>query len=194
MIASAPDEGVLSVEESELISHIVYMSEVTIERLLTPLDLTSMLPETALPSSFIEDEAIARYSRIPIYREQRDQLVGYVAQRDVLRVLAIRGDHPGSLLAFLNPLPSLSFDLSVEEATRQLLASREAIASVGGPDGRPLGIITLEDLLETLTGMEITDEPVSPAGVAYDPRRRERLKRLREKRDQWQAASEEKSR
>lgn len=193
MIASAPDEGILSVEESQLISHIVYMSDVTIERLVTPLELTSMLPDTASLRSFIDDDRIARYSRIPIYKVSREQLVGYVAQRDVLRALAVGAASPKGLGAFINPLPLLGFELTVAEATRQLLASQEAIASVRGPAGRTLGIITLEDLLETLTGMEITDEPGSSLGQAYDPRRRERLTRLREKRDEWQAAGEESS-
>lgn len=193
MIASAPEEGILSVEESELIAHIVYMSEVTIERLITPLQLTSMLPETAALTSFLDDETITRYSRIPIYRGHRDQLVGYVAQRDVLKWLALGDGEAKGLGAFVNSLPTLDSKLTVEEATRELLASKEAIGAVTGPDGRTLGIITLEDLLETLTGMEITDEPASVTGPVYDPRRRERLTRLREKRDQWQAAGEESS-
>lgn len=194
MIASAPDEGILSVEESELISHIVYMSGVTIEHLIVPLELTTLLAENSPLAAFLDDESIARYSRIPLYRGRRDYLVGYVAQRDALHSMVEDRGRVLTVGALARPLPSLSSDLSVQEAVRQLLASREAIASVSGGAAEILGIITLEDLLETLIGLEITDEPAPADGPGYDEGRRARLASLRRKRDRWQSMDEEQQR
>src|SRR5690606_8279620 len=82
--------------------------------------------------------------------------------------------------------PRLFASLRVHEATRAMLSAHEAIALVVDADGRVPGIVALEDLLETLTGIAITDEqPDGSARPGADDRRHDRLAALRKRRGRW---------
>jgi CBS domain containing-hemolysin-like protein len=186
LIALAPEEGVLGTDESDLIGHIVYMAQVTVRDIQTPLDMTVMLPDTAPASAFLADGEVMAFSRIPVYRGERPNVVGYVAQRDVLQHLAAGGASGDEVARFVHPLPRLLASLRVQEATRAMLGAHEAIALVVDGDGRVSGIVALEDLLETLTGIAITDEPPdASARPGADDRRHDRLAALRERRGRW---------
>ena len=186
MIAMAPEEGVLGSDESDLIGHIVYMANVTVRDIHTPLDMTVMLPETAPASEFLTNGEVQAFSRIPIYRGDRSNVVGYVALREVLLHLASGGSPRVEVSQFARPLPRLLASLRVHEATRAMLNAHEAIALVVDADGHVPGIVALENLLETLTGIAITDEqPDASARPGADDRRHDRLAALRRRRGRW---------
>ena len=168
------------------IGHIVYMANVTVRDIQTPLDMTVMLPESAPASEFLTNGEVQAFSRIPIYRGDPSNVVGYVAQREVLLHLASGEARSARVAQFVRPLPQLLATLRVQEATRAMLSAHEPIALVVDPDGRVPGIVALEDLLETLTGIAITDEqPDASARPGVDDRRHDRLAALREQRGRW---------
>jgi CBS domain containing-hemolysin-like protein len=191
-IAAAPVEGALSEPESELLTHIVYVHGVTLARIRTPLALVAMVPESATIDEFLADPNVDAFSRIPIYRGRPSELVGYVLHRDVLKYVATGGRRDAVVADFVRPLPRLSATLTLRAATDQLLKAREAIAAVIGTDQAVAGIVTLEDLLETLTGIEITDEAPEVSGLrpVAETARRQRIAALQEEERRWAAAPE----
>lgn len=138
----------------------------------------------------LEQEPAEGFSRLPLYRRDQSNINGYVSQREVLRHLAL-GKYPLlPLSTFRHDLLRLSIALGVQEAILALLDGREAIGEVIDEAGQVIGIVTLEDLLEALTGIAITDEAeeISALRVAGERRRQERLATLAERRRQWSAS------
>lgn len=192
-IAAAPLEGAITTPESELLTHIVYVHGVTVASIETPLEAVVMLPETCTAGEFVGDRDAEGFSRIPVYRGQRDDISGYVLYRDILRHLAAGGSPAAPITDFVREMPRLSSALTLRIATDQLLRAREAIALVTDQAGKTTGIVTLEDLLETLTGIEITDEAEDIAALrpAAEDARRRRIAALRADEKKWASAREE---
>ena len=187
IIASAPDEGAISGSEAELLSSMVYAQNVTLEEVNTAADYVVMMDETMTVEAFIAAEEAASFSRIPLYRGSRSQVVGYVMQRDILRAAITKGAGKHKLSEFLRPMPPLRCDLNIRAATDRLLHARESMGAVVDRQDRFLGIVTIEDLLEALTGMDITDEPddVAAQRETAETVRRKRVARLRRQTGRW---------
>ena len=187
IIASAPDEGAISGSEAELLSSMVYAQNVTLKDVNTAADYVVMMDETTTVQDFTAAEEAASFSRIPVYRGSRSDVVGYVMQRDVLRAATSKSAGQRKLAEFVRPIPSLRCDLNIRAATDRLLHARESMGAVVDRQGRFLGIVTIEDLLEALTGLDITDEPeeVAAQRETAEAVRRKRVARLRKQTDKW---------
>jgi CBS domain containing-hemolysin-like protein len=124
------------------------------------------------------------FSRIPLFREQRDNVVGYVLQRDVLKAVARDCDRSQQLSVFMRPITFIPEMATVGAALRRILERREPIAMVTDEHGGIEGLVTLEDLTETVLGVEIVDESdrIVDLRQAALRLRDERLERMRQKR------------
>jgi len=191
-IAAAPLDGAITTPESELLTHIVYVHGVTLTEIETPLADVVMMPESMTVADFLADADADAFSRIPVYRGGRAEMTGYVLYRDVLKHLATGGSETAPLGDFVRPMPRLEEKLTLRDATDRLLRAREAIAVVSDSSGRARGIVTLEDLLETLTGIEITDEAEDVANLRprAERARRQRIAALQTKQRRWAMQSE----
>jgi CBS domain containing-hemolysin-like protein len=158
LVGSAPEEGAISLAESSLIGNLIYSRDVTLGDVMTPLSMVFMLDAQQPMADLLSAPSADAFSRIPLFRGAERHVVGYIAHRDVLKAFAVESDRTRKLESFLRPMPKLSVSLQVGTALEQLLREREAIALVMGHEDAPVGLVTLEDLLEALLGMEITDE------------------------------------
>jgi CBS domain containing-hemolysin-like protein len=187
LIASAPDEGAISEGEAELLANIVYVQNVTLEQVHTPAEKVVMIEASRTVGDLLGMGEADAFSRIPIFAGQRGNVEGYVSQREILRWAVMDGarDHP--LKEFIRPMPSLPSKMTIRAATDQLLHQHEAIGQVVGVKGEFIGIVTIEDLLESLIGLDITDEPedVSALREDADRIRRKRVARLRQAKGRW---------
>jgi CBS domain containing-hemolysin-like protein len=98
-----------------------------------------------------------RFSRIPVYRENRDHVTGFVLRSDLLLSLA-RGNSENSLEIYRRDIPVLPETSSLQVAFEFFLEKRSHIMLVVDEYGSMSGILTLEDILETILGIEIVDE------------------------------------
>lgn len=187
IIASAPDEGAISGSEAELLSSMVYAQNVTLREVNTAADYVVMMDEAATVEKFVAEEDVASFSRIPLYRGSRSKVIGYVMQRDVLRAAITRSADQRRLAEFVRPIPPLRSDLTIRAATDRLLHARESMGAVVDRQDGFLGIVTIEDLLEALTGIDITDEPddVAAQRDTAETLRRKRVARLRRQTGRW---------
>lgn len=187
IIASAPDEGAISGSEAELLSSMVYAQNVTLKDVNTAADYVVMMDEAATVEKFVAEEDVASFSRIPLYRGSRSKVIGYVMQRDVLRAAIDTGSRQRKLGEFVRPMPPLRSDLTIRAATDRLLHARESMGAVVDRQDGFLGIVTIEDLLEALTGIDITDEPddVAAQRETAETVRRKRVARLRRQTGRW---------
>lgn len=186
VIGMASRDGAISAEESRIFVNLLRFNHVQVEDVMTPRTVVFMLPADATAADLLDEPEAAVVSRIPLYREHRDNVVGYVLQRDVLKALAQGGDRSQPLHAFQRPISFIPELASVADALRPLLDGREPIAVVTDEHGGVSGLVTLEDLTEAILGVEIMDESdlVADMRQAATRLRDERLERLRLKRQQ----------
>lgn len=183
-VGSAPREGAISLAEAALIGNLIYSRNVTIGDVMTPLSALFMLDQETTIAGLLAADGADAFSRIPLFRDGREQIVGYISHRDVLKAAALENDRTRKLATFLRPLPRLSASLDIAKALEHLLAEREAIGLVETDRHAPVGLVTLEDLLETLLGMEITDEAdaIESMRPLVTEVRRNRTRELQQKR------------
>ena len=118
-----------------------------------------------------------RVSRIPIFEGELDAASGFVMKTDLLLARS-RGDDEKPISEYRRDILTLAADSSAKVAFDRLLGDRQHIALVIDQYGSAVGIITLEDVIETLLGLEIVDEQDSDVDLQQVAR------------DQWKARAE----
>jgi CBS domain containing-hemolysin-like protein len=180
LIAMATSDGAISTDESRLFANLLRFREVKVEDVMTPRTVTFMFQAQATIGDLLAQREAEAFSRIPLYSQDRDNVVGYVLQREILRAAAQDCDRERPLSDFVRPIIFIPELASIGSALRQILERREPAAMVTDEHGGIAGMVTLEDLTETLLGVEIVDESdrVVDMRQAAVKLRDERLERL----------------
>lgn len=150
-------EGQLDKRESEILKNVMAWRRVKVSEVMTPRTVVFSLPSSATVESFFIAQDENRFSRVPVYEEDPDNVTGFVLRSDVLLAQA-RGEHEKTIGSFKRELPALPETANLAGAFRTMQSSKAHMALVVDEYGDVQGIITLEDLLETLLGLEIVDE------------------------------------
>ncbi|MCH9648473.1 MAG: CNNM domain-containing protein [Deltaproteobacteria bacterium] len=154
----AAQAGALSGDESILFSHMLGATTIRVEDVMTPRTVSAMMPADATLSELLANHEAQAFSRIPLYRENRDDVIGYLRQQDLLSLLLQNRDLDQSLSDFLRPIDVIPETATAASALRRFQGRREHIAVVSDEHGGIAGLVTLEDITETLLGIEIIDE------------------------------------
>lgn len=184
IIDMAVTTGELHGHESLLYRNILRFDKVQIGDVMTPRTVCYTLPQTTTVEEFLAEPDAAVYSRIPIYGEDRDDVTGYIYQRDILRAAALGADRLAPISDYLREIGYLPEVASLRKALDELAQGRESIVMVADEHGGTCGLVTLEDVLETILGVEIVDEVDEIADLRQRAKqiRERRLARLRERR------------
>ena len=149
--------GQLDSAEGKVLNNLLTMREVRVADVMTPRTVVHAAKSTVTVREYLTQHRELPFSRIPLHGTTRDQMTEYVLKDDLL--LAAYRDNDGAALSTLaRPLTTFTADLNISRALDQLLASREHIAVVLDDFGGTGGIVTQEDIIETLLGLEIVDE------------------------------------
>ncbi|WP_373047923.1 CNNM domain-containing protein [Vulgatibacter sp.] len=181
LVDVAAEQGSLEPEESKVIANVLRNREVLVADVMTPRVVVKMHPAHTTVDELLEDPEALTFSRIPIWEDSTDRVIGYVLQREVLEAVARGSSRERPLRDFLREPFHLPEIVSVESALRAFLGRREQLAIVTDEFGGVSGVVTLEDLVETILGAELVDELDSEADLraAAVRLRDERLKRMR---------------
>jgi CBS domain containing-hemolysin-like protein len=159
MIESEPetDRPQISADERDMIANVFELSEYRVRDLMVPLSEVTALPEdTSLPEA-AREVADKQHSRMPVYRSRVDDVVGVVHVFDVLR-LGAAPDSAGKTVADVMKPPSyVPETMKASDLLVELQAEGQHLAIVVDEYGGAVGIVTVEDLLETIVG-DIDDE------------------------------------
>jgi putative hemolysin len=147
-------EGVGEREEIAIISGVVEFSEKVVRDVMTPRSDMFALPDGVDAHTFANQIALSRYSRVPVYHETLDDVVGMVHAFDVIKAT-------GDTLPKLRPVAFAAPTAPCNELLFRMLRERLYLAIVREESGHTLGLVTLEDLLEELVG-DIRDEHDEP--------------------------------
>jgi CBS domain containing-hemolysin-like protein len=157
MAELSAQEGQLTQRESEVFKNLLLLRETRVKDAMTPRTVVFSLPESATVADFFRDHEQVRFSRIPVYSDEPDHVEGFVLRSDLLLAHA-NGRFNESLESFKREIPILPKSLTLARAFNEVLRVRAHIVLVVDEFGSPAGILTLEDIIETLLGLEIVDE------------------------------------
>lgn len=156
MVDVGTTEGIFRESESKLIKSCIALSGVKARQIMTP----SIVVESACQDLTVKDFQAKQswsFSRIPVYAGDKDYITGYVLKDAVLKLLSEDQFH-----VKLSDLkrPNLTFreEESVFQIWEKMLEKREHISVINDEYGGLRGLVTMEDIIETMTGVEIVDE------------------------------------
>ncbi|MEZ5540665.1 MAG: CNNM domain-containing protein [Pseudomonadota bacterium] len=150
-------EGLLARDETRVLKNLLRLREIRITAVMTPRPVIFALPEELPVAAYFWKHGQQRFSRIPIYRDDPEHLNGFVLRSDLLLAQA-RGNTDTPLSAYRRELRALPASISVAQAFEAFLQQRAHMLIIVDEYGSLVGLVTLEDLLETLLGLEIVDE------------------------------------
>ncbi len=149
--------GSLGAREHRIVSNVLALANIGLAKVLTPRTVVFSLPRNMTVREAISQHYPIRFARIPVYEDSPDNLTGYVPRFEIDKASAAgRDDEP--LAALAKPLITFPELATVADALERMLREGQHIALVVDEYGSTEGIVTLEDLLETLLGDEIVDE------------------------------------
>ena len=151
------EEGQLEERESRILKNMFRLHEMLVTEAMTPRPVVFSLPESLTVQQYFDNHFDSRFSRIPIYREGSEIFTGFVLKDDLLLAHA-RNNTDNNLQTYCRELPPLSDKATLSEAFDEVLHQRSHIMVIIDEYGGMEGIITMEDILETLLGLEIMDE------------------------------------
>jgi CBS domain containing-hemolysin-like protein len=150
-------EGQLAKRESEIVKNLMMLRKIRISDAMTPQTVVFSLPENTLVHEFFDKHTEVHFSRIPIYGDNQHHVNGFVLRSEMLLAYA-RGELDKPLSHYRRKLPALLETLSLDRAFNLVVPMEAHIALVVNEYGDLRGILTLEDIVETLLGIEIVDE------------------------------------
>ncbi len=151
------DEGVLADDESRTINNLLRLRSVPVSSIMTPRTVLISAPEKMSLADFMKQLKDFPVSRIPLWKDSPDNITGYILRSEILEALA-RDKHRKSLADYRREIQIEYEGTSVTRLYRKLIQSREHFCLVVDEYGSVAGIATLEDIFETLIGIEIMDE------------------------------------
>jgi len=151
------DHGQLDARESRVLRNLFRFSELRVEDIMTPQTVVMALPQHLAVSEVLKRHPDLPFSRIPIYGDSRDDVTGFVLKTEIL-LAELQGRGAGPLKDLARDVRAVSEDASLEHAMDELLDKRAHLLVVFDEYGGLAGVVTLEDVVETLIGIEIVDE------------------------------------
>lgn len=152
------EEGQLVERESKILKNVLRLQEIVVTDVMTPRSVVFSVPENMSVKEFFERHKDERFSRVVLYSpNNREHVTGFILRSDVLLAKA-KGDDAVLVKEFSRELGALKDTDLVKTAFDEMLKSRSHILVILDEYGGMQGIVTLEDILETLLGLEIIDE------------------------------------
>ena len=151
------ETGHIRDNESRLVRNIFRFESLKVDDVMTPRGVISALPEDMKVIDSLKQVAQVPFSRLPLYARHIDEITGFVLKEDVL-VSAAQRQSDKKLAALKREVLFVPNSISLVVLLERFLKDRLHIAIVVDEHGGTDGLVTLEDLIETLMGMEIMDE------------------------------------
>ena len=157
MAEMGKEAGILEEEEQKIIHNLLKFNKVLVKDIMTPRIVVVSADETTSIREFHEKHEGLPFSRIPIYRDNSDHITGYVLKDELLLNLVEENDDK-SLGEIRRDVLIVHTTLAIPDLLDKFINKKEHMALVVDEFGGMEGIVTMEDIIETLLGLEIVDE------------------------------------
>ncbi|MFZ6664777.1 CNNM domain-containing protein [Peijinzhouia sedimentorum] len=151
------EEGIFAQNENKIIQNLLKLKNIKVSEIMTPRVVVVTAHEDMTLEKFLENKEFLHFSRIPIYKTNKDNITGYVFRAMVFEKLA-EDQFDLKLKDIKRDILTFRKSTTLFKAWDEMLAKREHISLVIDEYGGMDGITTLEDIIESLLGFEIIDE------------------------------------
>jgi len=151
------EEGVIEEDEETVIQNLLRLREIGVEDIMTPRVVVTAFQSQMTIRQVLDEIPVLRVSRIPVYGESIDDLEGLVIRSEIL-TRASQGKWETLLDDIKQPISTILVGDNVDQALDIFLSQRQHLLAVVDEFGGTAGILTMEDVIETLLGEEIIDE------------------------------------
>ena len=152
----AQKSGDLDTDESRILHNMLDLGSVSVADIMTPRPVMYSLPLDMPLERFAHEVQKRPFSRIPLYGEDSDDIRGFVLKSDALMACISKPD--ALLESSLRPIDSVPNIMRVDKLLKQILKDNYHIMLVHDEFGTTVGLVTMEDVIETMMGVEIVDE------------------------------------
>lgn len=153
----AEETGELEEDENEIIQNIINIDEISAKEAMTPRVVAAIAPESMTIKKFYKDRRFLHHSRIPVYADNDEYITGYILRMDALQLMA-EDKFDCKLSEIKREIASFPEDTTIDKIWDEMLRSKEQIAVIINSYGSFQGLLTMEDIIETVLGDEIVDE------------------------------------
>lgn len=157
MAGIGEEQGMINDRESKIIRNLFLFKSVDASAVMTPRIVVSALQKDMSVDEALANPARSHFSRLPIYATDLDSVTGFVLREDLL-VAKTRGEGDRPLTDFQREIVAITAGTPLSRLMENLLEERQHLVLVVGEYGETKGLVTLEDVVETLLGIEIIDE------------------------------------
>ena len=179
MAEMGEDEGSIDEQESDIIENLFRLKEIQIEDILTPRSVIYAFEDTQTVGKIMDSTEDIIFSRIPVFNDNIDNVIGMVYKDNLLETMA--DDYfEKSMSELIEPVEQVYEKESVETVLNKFIKNRSHMFIVKDEFGGTTGIVTLEDCIETLLGVEIMDESDEVADMRKLAKDQQRQKRKSE--------------
>jgi len=170
------DDGVIDEKESDVIENILNLDNIRVNEVLTPRSVVFALEENMTIKEVITtEEAIFKFSRIPLYKGSFEDVTGLVLTKKIFKQALT--DDSVTLEAIKKEIFPIHENIPVSKALDLFITKKDHMFLVMDSYDQPEGIITLEDCVETILGVEIMDESDTTEDMRELAKRKMKLKR-----------------
>lgn len=153
----AEEQGVFEEKETTVIKNMLIFEKVQAKNVMTPFSVAVTEAEEATIEDFYNTHKNLRFSRIPVFSRRSNNVTGFILKDDVLEeMLDEKGSQPLSTVK--RNIHIVSEDMPIPKLFDRFIKERTHLAIVIDEFGNTVGLVTMEDIIETLLGLEIMDE------------------------------------
>jgi CBS domain containing-hemolysin-like protein len=157
MTEIAHEEGVFQENESKIIKNLLTFKEIFAKDIMTPRTVMKTEDEKTTVEDFFKRNLNIRFSRIPVYSNDADNIIGLVLKDEIFKEMAL-DNNSKKLSELKRDIIVIDRNLPIPTLFEKLVESRNHMALVVDEYGSVSGLVTMEDVIETLLGLEIMDE------------------------------------
>ncbi|MFW6020016.1 MAG: CNNM domain-containing protein [Bacteroidales bacterium] len=149
--------GEVHEKESRIIQNLMKINYLRVKDIMTPRVVIVSADEESCAEEFYDQVQNLRFSRIPVYKEDQEHITGYIL-KDELLVNLLHDQQDKKLKEFKREIPIVVSNAKISDLYEKLTEENDMIALVVDEYGGLDGIVTMEDIVETILGLEIVDE------------------------------------
>ncbi|WP_305813003.1 CNNM domain-containing protein [Photobacterium leiognathi] len=157
MALLAHESGELGEGESKILANLLQFRDVSVTKIMTPRPVLFRVDAEQTINEFLSKHKNSPFSRPLVYSEQSDNIIGFVHRLELFAESQV-GKGGQELGALMRPLPVIMNNVSVPKAFERLMQERSQLILIVDEYGTVQGLVTLEDIFESLVGEEIVDE------------------------------------
>jgi CBS domain containing-hemolysin-like protein len=170
MAELSSEEGQLEEQETRFLKNLLLLRRMRVRDAMTPRTVIFSLSEDLLVETYYHKHDKVLFSRIPVYKDDSDNITGYVFRSDLLLAQA-RANGTNPLANYMHSMPAVLDTTPIQSVFDKLVKDRVHMMLVVNEYGSVEGIITLEDVIETALGLEIVDEKDHAVDMQKEARR-----------------------